>query len=121
MEYLQTRGFITTIFNRRLYRESWYDKKDHKVIFFDYKALNKRTQGSAADQTYKAMRDCYKQGILLMLQIYDAFVLSTDDYKVVDKVKHIMENSVKLHIPSGVDVEYGESWGELKKYEGSLI
>ena len=38
---------------------------------FTYKALNKLIQGSAADQTKKAMADCYKEGLLPMLTVHD--------------------------------------------------
>ncbi len=38
---------------------------------FTYKALNRLIQGSAADQTKKAMLDCYKEGLTPMLTVHD--------------------------------------------------
>ena len=65
---------------------------------FTYKALNKLIQGSAADQTKQAMVALHKEGILPMIQVHDE-----------------LDISVTLQVPSVVDVELGNSWGEAKQ------
>ena len=42
---------------------------------FTYKALNRLIQGSAADQTKKAMVDCYEEGFVPMLTVHDELFL----------------------------------------------
>jgi len=79
---------------------------------FTYKTLNKLIQGSAADQTKKAMVDLYDNGILPMVQIHDELAVSVDSVEMAQKVIAIMENCVQLAVPSVVDAEVGPSWGE---------
>ena len=78
---------------------------------FTYKALNSLIQGSAADQTKKALVDLADEGILPMIQIHDELALSIPDEKTARKAKEIMENCVQLRVPSVVDAELGPSWG----------
>ena len=69
-------------------------------------------QGSAADQTKKALVDLADAGILPMIQIHDELALSIPNKETALKAKEIMENCVQLEIPSVVDAELGPSWGE---------
>jgi DNA polymerase I-like protein with 3'-5' exonuclease and polymerase domains len=69
-------------------------------------------QGSAADQTKKVMVDLYKEGIVPHIQIHDELDISIKNEKEVDKIIEIMQNSIKLEVPTLVDVEIGPSWGE---------
>jgi DNA polymerase I-like protein with 3'-5' exonuclease and polymerase domains len=79
-----------------------------------YKGLNRLIQGSAADQTKKAMLELWKNGSRIVLQLHDEIVLSVDDKKAAEEAAEIMVNAVKLEVPSRVDVEVGPSWGESK-------
>ena len=77
-----------------------------------YKALNRLIQGSAADQTKKAMVDVHEElGIVPLIQVHDELDCSVKDEKQGNKIKEIMENCVKLEVPSKVDTELNESWG----------
>ena len=77
-----------------------------------YKALNRLIQGSAADQTKKAMVEVYEQlGIVPLIQVHDELDCSVKDEKQANQIKEIMENCVELVVPSKVDTELGESWG----------
>jgi DNA polymerase I-like protein with 3'-5' exonuclease and polymerase domains len=77
-----------------------------------YKALNRLIQGSAADQTKKAMVDVHEQlGIIPLIQVHDELDCSVKNEKEADKVKEIMENCVELEVPSKVDIEVNETWG----------
>jgi DNA polymerase I-like protein with 3'-5' exonuclease and polymerase domains len=82
---------------------------------FTYKALNKLIQGSAADQTKKAMADCYREGLLPMLTVHDELCFSVTDQEQSDKIKEIMENGLKdiLKVPSKVDDVLVNNWGEV--------
>jgi len=79
---------------------------------YTYKALNRLIQGSAADQTKKAMVDLYEAGILPMIQIHDELALSVESKEQGQRIMEIMQNCVELHVPSIVDAELGPSWGE---------
>ena len=72
-------------------------------------------QGSAADQTKKAMIDLDKEGINPMIQIHDELAISLNgDPEVEKKVIDIMENTIEMSVPSKVDVAIGNNWGEAK-------
>ena len=77
-----------------------------------YKALNRLIQGSAADQTKKAMLELSKEGYLAHIQVHDELDFSVATEKDKSKIKEIMEHAVKLEVPSKVDVECGDSWGD---------
>lgn len=83
---------------------------------FTFKALNRLIQGSAADQTKKAMLDLYQEGIIPEIAIHDEVDISLENSQQVDKVKEIMENCVdKLKVPSLVNERNGKTWGEAGK------
>jgi len=82
---------------------------------FTYKALNKLIQGSAADQTKKAMADCYAEGLLPMLTVHDELCFSVESSEQAARIKEIMETGLSdiLKVPSKVDAELGANWGEV--------
>ena len=82
---------------------------------FTYKALNRLIQGSAADQTKKAMVDLYEAGYLAHIQVHDELDLSLSSEKDAKEIKNIMENCVELRVKSKVDVEVGPNWGQIKE------
>ena len=83
---------------------------------FTYKALNKLIQGSAADQTKKAMADCYAEGLLPMLTVHDELCFSVESDEQAKRIKDIMENGLSdvLKVPSKVDDELKDNWGEIE-------
>jgi DNA polymerase I-like protein with 3'-5' exonuclease and polymerase domains len=125
------KGSIRTLLGRRCRFDKWEPAKygswkpmTHEEAFaehgpairraFTYKALNKLIQGSAADQTKAAMVALYKEGILPMIQVHDELDISVEDEKQQQKIKEVMETCVDLEVPSIVDVEVGNNWGEIK-------
>ena len=80
---------------------------------FDYKALNRLIQGSAADQTKKAMVDCYNEGLVPLLTVHDELCFSISSQEQADKITEIMEQGLELNVPSKVDQELGDDWGEV--------
>jgi DNA polymerase I-like protein with 3'-5' exonuclease and polymerase domains len=132
-----SRGYIKTILNRRCRFDSWeptYGRgwtpvrsreeaekmgEKHKAWkrvkrAFTHKALNRLIQGSAADQTKKAMVMMYKEGIIPMMQMHDELDISTGSEKETRIVQEIMIEAVKLEVPIIVDSEYGSNWGNAK-------
>ena len=81
---------------------------------FTYKALNRLIQGSAADQTKKAMLDCYQAGHTPMLTVHDELCFNIDGTEQANQIKELMENGVELKVPSKIDVDIQEDWGEIE-------
>ena len=80
---------------------------------FTYKALNRLIQGSAADQTKKAMLDCYKEGLTPMLTVHDELCFNIESQEQADKIRDIMETGVPLKVPSKIDVDIQNDWGDI--------
>jgi len=80
---------------------------------FTYKALNKLIQGSAADQTKKAMADCYAEGLVPLMTVHDELCFSVESDEQAAKITEIMETGLELKVPSKVDQELGNNWGEV--------
>ena len=85
---------------------------------FTYKALNRLIQGSSADQTKKAMIECYKAGYLPMLQVHDELCFSIDadelgnpDEDQIGEIARIMEGCVEAKVPFKVDCCIADNWG----------
>jgi len=87
---------------------------------FTYKALNKLIQGSAADQTKKAMADCYAEGLIPLLTVHDELCFSVENEEQSARIKEIMETGIPLKIPSKVDDDIPalrglpNNWGEVE-------
>lgn len=81
---------------------------------FTYKALNRLIQGSAADQTKKAMLDCYKEGFTPMLTVHDELCFNIESPEQTAQIKEIMETGVNLKVPSKIDVDIQDDWGEIE-------
>jgi DNA polymerase I-like protein with 3'-5' exonuclease and polymerase domains len=126
-------GTIRTLLGRKcrfdLYEPSWFTREFHKALPLKqaeaeyttvkragtYKALNRLIQGSAADQTKKAMVDVYeKLGITPLLQMHDELNCSVKSDIEGEDVKNIMENCIKLEVPSKVEYKIKDNWGNAK-------
>jgi DNA polymerase I-like protein with 3'-5' exonuclease and polymerase domains len=79
-----------------------------------YRGLNKLMQGSAADQTKKAMVELHKAGFTMMLSVHDEIALSVDTKEEAESAAEIMRSCVSLEVPSKVDVEVGDTWGSAE-------
>lgn len=101
---IKIRGYIKTVGGRKLYNEQGFERK----------GLNKLIQGSAADQTWKAIVECYRAGYIPLTVIHDSLELSLSSDEDAAIVKKIMETSTPLMVPSYSDVQKGNNWGELK-------
>ena len=79
-----------------------------------YRGLNKLMQGSAADQTKKAMVELHRAGFTMMLSVHDEIALSVDTKEEAESAAEIMRSCVSLEVPSKVDVEVGDTWGSAE-------
>ena len=80
---------------------------------FTYKALNKLIQGSAADMTKLSMLALYREGVIPHIQIHDELDISVASLQESDKIIRIMEEAVQLQVPNKIDLEQGDSWGDI--------
>jgi DNA polymerase I-like protein with 3'-5' exonuclease and polymerase domains len=134
MESMEGKGYVTTIYGRRC-RSFGYvpikwgvsgfykTEQEAKAILkegnykkaYTYKALNKLIQGSAADQTKKAMVDLYEQdGIIPHIQVHDELNISIEGKEQAERIIKVMENCIELNVPSKVDCEIADNWGDAK-------
>lgn len=83
-----------------------------------HKAMNSLIQGSAARQTKLCMRECYRNGIVPLLQMHDeldfSFGIGSEGEKQAELAAEIMRETVKLEVPVMVDAEFGPNWGSAK-------
>lgn len=78
-------------------------------------AMNRLIQGSAARQTKKAMLDCFRAGMLPMIQMHDDLNFSISDRKQAEDITRMMNEAIPLLVPMKVDIEIGPSWGGAVK------
>jgi DNA polymerase I-like protein with 3'-5' exonuclease and polymerase domains len=92
--------------------------KGRLVRSFTHKAWNRIIQGSAARQTKRAMLDCYREGLIPLIQMHDELSFSFSNEQQGDQASQIMRNAVILQVPMLTDVEYGINWGAARKIKG---
>lgn len=104
----ERRGYITTLLGRR----ARFPKDVNGAYDWTHKALNRLIQGSAADQTKKAMVEADRAGYALQLQVHDELDLTVGSRQEAESLAELMRTCVELRVPSKVDVELGPSWGQ---------
>ena len=112
----EARGFVTTIFGRRLN----FERRDDGTFDYTHKALNRIIQGSSADQTKLALCELDRAGHFIQLQVHDETDGTFGSVAEAKAAGDIMMNCVKVHpgklwVPFKVDTETGPSWGEVSK------
>ena len=105
------RGYIKTILGRRCRFQRGKDDK----FAYTHKAMNRLCQGSAADQTKRGMLNLWNMGCVPLLTVHDELVFSVDDDREANRYAREMEQAIVLEVPSIVDVNLGETWGDIKK------
>jgi DNA polymerase I-like protein with 3'-5' exonuclease and polymerase domains len=91
-----------------------YGEKGRVRRAFTYKALNRLIQGSSADQTKKAMVECYKEGLCPTLTVHDELCFNIENQKQADKIVEIMTTCIPdLKVPFEVDTALCNNWGEV--------
>lgn len=112
-EMAEERGYIKTLLGRkrRFLRKGEQPSKFNRKAFA-YKALNALIQGSAADQMKKAMIDCDREGLNILVTLHDELCLSVADEREAQRAADIMNEAVKLEVPMVTDTAIGKNWGE---------
>lgn len=130
-------GTITTILGRKSRFDLWqptaYDVDGVPMSYtnalmkygnikraYTHKALNRRLQGSAADQMKKAMHRCYVDGIFdetgfPSLTVHDEldFIDPGGKDEAFIAMKRTMETCIELRVPVIADYEIGDDWGSV--------
>lgn len=136
----QTYGVITTILGRKSRFDTWqpdgygvdgiplpyaaavskYGSRIKRA--YTHKALNRRLQGSAADQMKMAMLRCWKDGIfdatgVPRLTVHDEldFLDPGGRDEAFREMQHVMETCLPLRVPVRADYEIGPNWGDVKE------
>lgn len=140
-EGVQAHGYTTTIAGRRCLFNEWepadwgtrgqpcsYDSAIAQWGYRikragDYRGVNYKLQGSAADVIKLAMIRCDREGVFEetgypLMQVHDEldFDLPPDTPALREAhrhMDHILENSVKCRVPVKIDVKDGENWGVI--------
>ncbi len=115
------RGFVTTLFGRKIFTPGINDKNPNMRGFSERAAINAPIQGGAADIIKRAM--IRLPGALtaagletdMLLQVHDELVFEVpagelDEAKSV--IKRVMEAAAHLSVPLTVDVGSGHNWAE---------
>jgi DNA polymerase I-like protein with 3'-5' exonuclease and polymerase domains len=60
------------------------------------------------------MLDCYNEGYTPMLTVHDELCFNIESEEQTARIKEIMETGIKLSIPSKIDVDIKDDWGEIE-------
>jgi DNA polymerase I-like protein with 3'-5' exonuclease and polymerase domains len=110
-EVAERRGYVRTVLGRKLHFERGPDGKIWKA----HKAFNRVGQGSAADQMKATLVAADREGIPVQLVVHDEFDFSFTDIRQALRLKELQETTVTFNVPMKVDLEVGDSWGNLEK------
>jgi DNA polymerase-1 len=119
------RGFVTTLFGRRIHVPGIKDKNPAMRSFSERAAINAPIQGTAADIIKRAMirvppaLEDAKLDARMLLQVHDELLLEVPE-KEVEKtsavVREVMETAclptVELSVPLVADAGTGANWAE---------
>ncbi len=121
-EKAKENGYVTTLFNRRRYLPGINSKYRNVREFSERAAVNTPIQGSAADlikvSMIKVQEFIEKKSPMarLILQIHDELLIEApkeDKDVIINEIKDIMENCIKLKVPLKVDIKIGTNWRDM--------
>jgi len=116
-------GYVTTILSRRRYIPNINEPDGPDRWEAERISVNTVVQGSAADLLKLAMLELdklFQQKLLtakMLVQVHDELILEVPSdlvNHVIPFIKATMESAVPLSVPVVVDIEYGQSWGDMK-------
>jgi len=108
------RGYIRTIGGRVCRFPLKTRRAGRNTYDWLHKSLNRLIQGSAGDQTKRAMVMAEAAGHKIQFPVHDELDLTVSGPGQAEEVAEIMRNAIPLLVPSKVDVEIGPSWGECE-------
>lgn len=115
-------GFVETLFGYRRYLPNINSHMRTVADAEERMAINTPVQGTAAEILKLAMIELDKRisgitSVRMLLTVHDEIVIECSDDKkeeIVELVKNIMENIIKLCIPIIAEVGIGKNWSEAK-------
>jgi DNA polymerase-1 len=123
--FAKEHGYVETMFGRRRYLPEINSQIPMVRAGAERMAVNTPLQGTNADMTKKAMIEAqklidekYADSVKMMIQVHDELIFEIREDKVSEaagRIQDIMRNVLPLKVPVVVDVEVGDSWGELEK------
>ena len=120
-EQARERGFVETVFGRRLYLPEIRSSNVHRRQYAERTAINAPMQGTAADVIKRAMLalDAWisESGspVRMIMQVHDELVFEVAREAVEDVTPRIRERmcgAADLAVPLVVDVGVGDNWDE---------
>ncbi len=125
--FARKNGYVETLFGRRRYLPEITSQVAPVRAAAERMAVNTPLQGTNADMIKKAMiltqnliDEKYSESVKMIIQVHDELVFEMREDKMKEaagRIQDIMRNILKLKVPVVVDIEIGESWGELEKLE----
>jgi DNA polymerase I-like protein with 3'-5' exonuclease and polymerase domains len=93
----------------------WFGRpKSHLYKAGTFKAMNGLVQGSGARQAKWWMLAAYREGVVPLLQMHDALILSVTSPEQAEHVAKIGCEIMPLTVPMRADIGYGRNWGEAE-------
>jgi DNA polymerase-1 len=120
-ESARTRGYVETVFGRRLYLPDIKSSNAQRRQYAERTAINAPMQGTAADIIKRAMIavDAWIQasGIpcLMVMQVHDELVFEVADAAVdsaIAEIRRHMAGAAELAVPLVVDIGTGRNWDD---------
>ena len=118
-ERAREKGFVETIFGRRLYLPGIYSGRTRQGA--ERAAINAPMQGTAADIMKLAMISIHdwlkkeKVAAKMILQVHDEVILEVPETEVASveaEVSKLMQNAASLKVPLEVESGIANNWGE---------
>ena len=120
-ESARDRGYVETVFGRRLYVPEIKSSNVHRRQYAERTAINAPMQGTAADIIKRAMLDLdawiAESGapVRMIMQVHDELVFEVAREAVGDVtplIRERMSAAAELSVPLVVDVGEGDNWDE---------
>jgi DNA polymerase-1 len=118
-EFAREKGYVETVFGRRLYLPSINAKNHQEKQYAERTAINAPMQGTAADIIKMAMikvADWANQKsdeISVLMQVHDELVFEVNDASTdscATRIQQIMQGVAELDVPLIVDYGIADSW-----------
>ena len=120
-EQARERGYVETIFGRRLYVPEIRSRNAQRRQYAERTAINAPMQGSAADIIKRAMirLDAWIRAsgapVRMIMQVHDELVFEVEAGFVEEaraRVRELMEGAAELRVPLVVETGVGDNWDE---------
>ena len=126
LEFARKKGYVETQLGRRRYLPEIKASQPMLRAAAERMAVNMPLQGTAADIIKMAMIKIANEfnlgggnsDLRMILQVHDELIFEIKEDKLKEyagEIKNIMENIYKLDIPLKVDMEVGNSWGDMEE------